>query len=109
MIALENANFNGEVVSLVVSKYTNGDTPQLRTWIYDDVMKQMIPHATLTANFPGLLKKGEVAIKEWGDNENLDVLAFLYAWDIADHPHEHIHTDRISNIPICKLKISIPK
>lgn len=64
MVILENANFNNEIVSLVVSKYTNGNTPQLRTWIYDDTSKQMVPHATLTANFPELLKKNEVAVKE---------------------------------------------
>ena len=107
MIVLENANFNGTPVSLIMSKYSQGDTPQLRTWILDDVMGQMVPHATLTVNLPGFLKKDEVAIKEWSDNEDLDVLAFLYAWDIVDHPHQTVDTDMIRGINVCKLKIPI--
>lgn len=109
MIILENANFNGKCVSLVMSTYTQGNSPQLRTWVFDDTIHQMVPHATLTTNLPGFLKKNEVAIKEGNENENLDVLAFLYAWDIVDHPHQIVNTDTMADVSICKLKIPIPK
>ncbi len=107
MIILKEANFNGNIVSLEMLKYSPGGSPQLRTWILDDGINQMIPHTTLTTNLPGYLKKNEVAIKEWGENEDRDVLAFLYAWDIVDPPHQIVDSDMITGISICKLKIPI--
>ena len=106
MIVLEKANFNEVEVQLHMEQYQQGNF-QLRTIEYDEVMNCMVPNATLTANFPGMLTKDEVAIKEWGENSNKDVLAFLYAWDIVDHPHKFLQTEFITSIPVCKLKIPI--
>jgi hypothetical protein len=58
------------------------------------------PFATATVNLPGLTE-GEVAIKNYSENEG--VLDFLLENNIVELPHRHVASGFV-NIPVCKLK-----
>jgi hypothetical protein len=80
-----------------IGKYANGQT---RIQLYDTI--DGMPYATATTAVEnGLLKEGEVAIKDW--SENAGILDSLINADIVEEPHAFIQSGYVK-VPICKLK-----
>jgi hypothetical protein len=80
-----------------ISKYANGQT---RIQLFDVI--DGMPYATATvAVEDGLLKEGEVAIKDW--SENAGILDSLVNSDVVEFPHAFIQSGYVK-VPICKLK-----
>lgn len=92
--------FGGEYeLSLGFGKYANGQT---RIQLFDK--EDGLPYATATVAIEdGLLKEGEVAIKDYSENEG--VLDSLVEAGIVDHPHAFIQSSYVK-IPVCKLTTS---
>lgn len=57
------------------------------------------PYATATTHLSGQLEKGEIAIKDWSENEG--ILDFLIENNIVTKPHRFINSGFVS-VPICK-------
>jgi len=80
-----------------IGKYSNGQT---RIQLYD--VADGMPYATATvAVEDGLLKEGEVAIKDW--SENAGILDTLVDAEVVEFPHAYIQSGYVK-VPICKLK-----
>lgn len=80
-----------------IGKYPNGQT---RIQLYDVI--DGMPYATATAPVEdGILKEGEVAIKDW--SENAGILDSLIDGNIIEEPHAYIQSSYVK-VPICKLK-----
>lgn len=90
--------YGGEYeLSLNFTKYKNGQTA---IKLFD--MTDGMPFATATvAVEDGLLKEGEVAIKDYSENEG--ILDTLITAGIVDYPHAFIQSSFVK-VPICKLK-----
>lgn len=101
-VLVKDAIFEGVNVRIVLSQYTSGNVYQIHTDVFDSKEGGYIPYCVHTCNFPGILEKDEVAIKEYG--ESTGSLAFLYAYDLVDHPHKSIQTEFIT-LPVCKLLV----
>ena len=68
-------------------------------------MEDKMPYATATVCVENdLLQKGEVAIKDYSENEG--ILNALIEADIVEPPHAFIQAD-YTKIPICKLIINV--
>jgi hypothetical protein len=80
-----------------IGKYANGQT---KIQLYDVI--DGLPYATATAAVEdGILKEGEVAIKDWSENEG--ILNTLIDSNIVEEPHAFIQSSYVK-VPICKLK-----
>ena len=76
-------------------KYPNGEQ---RIQIYDS--SDGMPYATATSQIQGDLEEGEVAIKNWSENEG--ILDFLVENKFIEKPHRFVEQGFV-RIPICKL------
>lgn len=76
-------------------KYPNG---RVRIQIYDST--DGMPYATATSTTQEDLNEGEVAIKDWSENEG--ILDFLVDHKFIEKPHRFV-TQGFVRIPICKL------
>ena len=101
-VIVEDAIFEGAHVRIILSRYDNGKTYQIHTDQFDSEMGIYVPYGVHTCNFPGMLEDDEVAIKEY--SEGMGSLAFLFAYDIVDHPHKMIQTE-FTTLPVCKLLV----
>jgi hypothetical protein len=90
--------YGGEYeLSVSFGKYANGQT---RIQLVDTT--DGIPYATATvAVEEHLIKEGEVAIKDYSENEG--ILSSLVEAGIVENPHNFIQSGYVK-IPICKLK-----
>ena len=76
-------------------KYPNGST---RIQLYDS--SDGCPYATATSTIEGDLEEGEVAIKNWSENEGM--VDFLVENNFVENPHRFVQQGFVK-IPICKL------
>ena len=70
----------------------------IRIQLYDST--DGTPYATATTNIQGDLESGEVAIKNWSENEG--ILDFLVEHKFIEKPHRFVEQGFV-RIPICKL------
>jgi len=85
-------------LSLNFTKYKNGQTA---ITLYDNSDGMPFAHATVCLE-DNLLKEGEVAIKDYSENEG--ILDSLINADVIEYPHAFVQSGWVK-IPICKLKI----
>jgi hypothetical protein len=85
-------------LSMSISKYTNGQTA---IKLFD--MADGMPFATATVAIDDQLLEGEVAIKDYSENEG--ILDSLIEAGVIDHPHALYQSGWVK-IPICKLLIT---
>ena len=71
---------------------------KIRIQLYDS--KDGTPYATATAIIKEELEPGEVAIKDWSENEG--ILDFLVQNKIVKEPHRFVESGYVK-IPICEL------
>ena len=71
---------------------------KIRIQLYDS--KDGTPYATATASIKENLEQGEVAIKDWSENEG--ILDFLVQNKIVKEPHRFVKSGYVK-IPICEL------
>jgi hypothetical protein len=71
---------------------------KIRIQLYDSV--DGTPYATATAVIDGKLEQGEVAIKDWSENEG--ILEFLIQNEIVKEPHRFVESGYVK-VPICEL------
>ena len=71
---------------------------KVRLQLYDS--KDGTPYATATASIKEELEPGEVAIKDWSENEG--ILDFLVQNKIVKDPHRFVESGYVK-IPICEL------
>lgn len=86
--------YRGETLTLVKSTYYAGGTALVLT------DEEGMPFTTVTVWVPGL-KSGEVAIKDYSENEGM--LATMINHGIVHPPHRHVASGFVT-IPVCKLK-----
>lgn len=103
-LILKSVPFENDIINLYLVKYVEGNTYGLRSTCFDTKMGIEEPYMSHTVNFPGILEKDEIAVKEY--NEGVGSLAFLFSWDIIGHPHKYIDSEFIKNIPVCRLLIN---
>jgi hypothetical protein len=70
----------------------------IRIQLYDS--KDGTPYATATTSIQEDLESGEVAIKDWSENEG--ILDFLVQNKIVKEPHRFVESGYVK-IPICEL------
>ena len=70
----------------------------IRIQLYDST--DGTPYATATTSIQEDLKTGEVAIKDWSENEG--ILDFLVQNKIVKEPHRFVKSGYVK-IPICEL------
>ena len=70
----------------------------VRIQLYDS--SDGTPYATATTSIQEDLKTGEVAIKDWSENEG--ILDFLVQNKIVKEPHRFVESGYVK-IPICEL------
>jgi hypothetical protein len=70
----------------------------IRIQLYDS--KDGTPYATATARIEEKLEPGEVAIKDWSENEG--ILEFLIQNKIVKEPHRFAESGYVK-VPICEL------
>ena len=70
----------------------------IRIQLYDS--KDGTPYATATTSIQEDLESGEVAIKDWSENEG--ILDFLVQNKIVKEPHRFVKSGYVK-IPICEL------
>ncbi len=58
------------------------------------------PYAIATTKIQGVLNEGEVAIKDWSENEGM--LNFLVENNFVEKPHRFVEQGYVK-VPICKL------
>ena len=87
----------GERYLLFVRTETYNDG-KIRIQLYDS--KDGTPYATATASIKEELEPGEVAIKNWSENEGM--LDFLVEHKFIEKPHRFVEQGFV-RIPICKL------
>ena len=75
--------------------YPNGE---MRIQLYDSSDGML--YATATSQIQGKLEEGEVAIKDWSENEG--ILDFLIDYKFVEKPHRFVNQGFVK-IPICKL------
>jgi hypothetical protein len=71
---------------------------KIRIQLYDSV--DGTPYATATTNIEENLEQGEVAIKDWSENEG--ILEFLVQNQIVKEPHRFVKSGYVK-VPICEL------
>ncbi len=71
---------------------------KIRIQLYDSV--DGTTYATATAVIDGKLEQGEVAIKDWSENEG--ILEFLIQNKIVKEPHRFVESGYVK-VPICEL------
>lgn len=86
-------------VRIEKSHYNNG-MASLRL-VEDGGEEDGFPFATCTVALPGELENGEVAIKNYSENEGM--LQFLIKNEVINYPHRHVQSGYV-NIPVCTLK-----
>lgn len=69
-----------------------------RIQIYDS--SDGTPYATATSRIESDLQEGEVAIKNWSENEG--ILEFLTEYKFIEKPHRFVEQGFV-RVPICKL------
>jgi hypothetical protein len=87
----------GERYLLFVRTETYKDG-KIRIQLYDS--KDGTPYATATASIKEELEPGEVAIKDWSENQG--ILDFLVQNKIIKEPHRFVESGHVK-IPICEL------
>ena len=87
----------GERYLLFVRTETYNDG-KIRIQLYDS--KDGTPYATATTNIQEELEQGEVAIKDWSENQG--ILDFLVQNRIVKEPHRFVESGYVK-IPICEL------
>ena len=87
----------GERYLLFIKKETYKEGG-IRIQLYDST--DGTPYATATTNIQGDLESGEVAIKNWSENEG--ILDFLVEHKFIEKPHRFVKQGFV-RIPICKL------
>jgi hypothetical protein len=87
----------GERYLLFVRTETYKDG-KIRIQLYDS--KDGTPYATATTNIQEELEQGEVAIKDWSENQG--ILDFLVQNRIVKEPHRFVESGYVK-IPICEL------
>lgn len=87
----------GERYLLFIRTETYNDG-KIRIQLYDSV--DGTPYATATASTGENLEQGEVAIKNWSENEG--ILDFLVQNKIVRSPHRFVSSGYVE-IPICEL------
>ena len=87
----------GEKYLLFIRTETYKDG-KIRIQLYDSV--DGTPYATATAVIDGKLEQGEVAIKDWSENEG--ILEFLIQNKIVKEPHRFVESGHVK-VPICEL------
>ena len=93
---MKTISHKGYRLSPQFANYQNG---QIAIRLLD--MMDGIPYATATVCVEDdLLKEGEVAIKDYSENEG--ILTSLIESDIIEPPHAFIQSEFV-RIPICKL------
>lgn len=70
----------------------------IRIQLYDS--KDGSPYATATSRVGEKLEQGEVAIKDWSENEG--ILEFLVQNKIVKGPHRFVESGHVK-VPICEL------
>lgn len=70
----------------------------IRIQLYDS--NDGTPYATATARIEEKLEQGEVAIKDWSENEG--ILEFLVQNKIVKEPHRFVESGYVK-VPICEL------
>ena len=70
----------------------------IRIQLYDS--KDGTPYATATTSIQEDLESGEVAIKDWSENQG--ILDFLVQNKIVKEPHRFVESGYVK-IPICEL------
>ena len=94
---MKTINHNGFELTAQFAKYKNG---QVAIKLTDN--SDGFPYATATVCIEDdLLNEGEVAIKDYSENEG--ILNSLIESDIIDHPHAFIWIGHI-RVPICKIR-----
>lgn len=83
------------LVFVRMEKYPDGRN---RIQLYDS--SDGMPYATATSTIQGNLEEGEVAIKDWSENEG--ILDFLVENKFIEKPHRFVEQGFV-RIPICKL------
>jgi len=76
-------------------KYPDG-SPKIQ--LYDS--SDGTPYAIATTKIQGVLQEGEVAVKDWSENEGM--LNFLVENRFVEKPHRFVEQGYVK-IPICKL------
>ena len=93
---MKTINHNGFELIAQFTTYKNG---QVAIKLTDN--SDGFPYTTATVCIEDdLLNEGEVAIKDYSENEG--ILNSLIESDIIDHPHAFIWTGHI-RVPICKI------
>lgn len=87
----------GERYLLFIKMETYNDG-KIGIQLYDS--KDGTPYATATASTKENLEQGEVAIKDWSENEG--ILDFLVQNKIVKEPHRFVKSGYVE-IPICEL------
>ena len=96
MMIYKTPNSNEETaVYLKTAAYRNGN---ISLQLYD--AQEHYPYATCTVNHDSL-EEGEVAIKNYSENEGM--LNFLLLEELVESPHRHIQSGFVK-IPVCRLK-----
>lgn len=70
----------------------------IRIQLYDS--NDGTPYATATSRIEEKLEQGEVAIKDWSENEG--ILEFLVQNKIVKEPHRFVESGYVK-VPICEL------
>jgi hypothetical protein len=97
MIVKHKTPYGDYQLKLQFAKYSNGQTAIKLIDITDGM-----PFATATVCVEDdLVKEGEVAIKDYSENEGM--LDTLIDADVIEHPHAFIQSGWVK-IPVCKLK-----
>ena len=104
MVLTKRTVINGEKARIRIEKYVKGDTPAIMLDTYNKELGGWFPHVALTLNFPGALKKDEVALKMY---DGVDAFMILYEKNLIDIPHAYLRCSFINKIPICKIKFKV--
>ena len=91
-------NLNDEIFNVHIkrSMYKQGNQTALQL-----IDEDGFPFATCTVNMPDQLEDGEIAVKDYSENEGM--LEFLVTNNIVEAPHRHIFSS-YAKFPVCRLK-----
>lgn len=93
--------WNGEKKKLAV-EYKHYCTGNVCIQLYEaECEDEGMPWATATVNLPDKLWPGELAIKDYSENEG--ILDALVAGGVVEEPHRYVSSGHVI-IPVCKLK-----
>jgi hypothetical protein len=91
-----NSPFGGRYLVFVRRESYPDNSPRIQ--LYDSF--DGTPYATATTKIQENLEEGEVAVKDWSENEG--ILDFLVDHGFVESPHRYVEQGFV-RIPICKL------